>query len=77
MKQEKVAFFNPPSFKKALEWSKKLPNKGLLMQKFLRNPSVTISKHYVKPFCQKWTIYANYPQNCILKKGPLPHSNTP
>ena len=77
MKQEKVAFFSPPSFKKSLEWPKKIPKHRFLMQKFMRNPLVMISKHYVKPFCQKLTIYANYPQNCILKKGPLPHSNTP
>ena len=77
MKQEKVAFFSPPSFKKSPEWQNKLPKKGFSMQKFMRNPLNMISKHYVKPFCQKLTIYANYPQNCILKKGPLPHSNTP
>ena len=45
MKQEKVAFFNPPSFKKSLEWPKKLAKKGFLMQKFMRNPLVMISKH--------------------------------
>jgi hypothetical protein len=77
MKQEKVAFFSPPSFKKSLEWPKKLPKKGFLMQKFVRNPLVMISKCSVKPFCQKLMIYANYPQKCALKKGPLPHSNTP
>ena len=77
MKQEKVAFFSPPSFKKSLEWPKKMPKHRFLMQKFMRNPLIMISKHYVKPFCQKLTIYANYPQNCTLKKGPLPHSNTP
>ena len=77
VKQEKVAFFSLPCFKKSLEWPKKMPKHRFLMQKFMRNPLVMISKHYVKPFCQKLTIYANYPQNCILKKGPLPHSNTP
>ena len=45
MKQEKVAFFNPPSFKKSLEWPKKLAKKGFLMQKFMRNPLDMISKH--------------------------------
>ena len=45
MKQEKVAFFNPPSFKKSLEWPKKLAKKGVLMQKFMGNPLVMISKH--------------------------------
>ena len=45
MKQEKVAFFNPPSFKKSLEWPRKLAKKGFLMQKFMRNPLVMISKH--------------------------------
>ena len=44
MKQEKVAFFSPPSFKKSLEWPKKLPKKGFLMQKIMRNPLVMISK---------------------------------
>ena len=45
MKQEKVAFFNPRSFKKSLEWPKKLAKKGFLIQKFMRNPLVMISKH--------------------------------
>ena len=45
MKQEKVAFFNPPSFKKSLEWPKKLAKKGVLMKKFMGNPLVMISKH--------------------------------
>ena len=45
MKQPKVAFFSPPSFKKSLEWPKKLPKKGFLMQKIMRNPLVMISKH--------------------------------
>ena len=77
MKQEKSGFFYTFSFKTSLEWPKKMPKHRFLMQKFKRNPLVMISKHYVKPFCQKMTIYANYPQNCTLKKGPLPHSNTP
>ena len=77
MKQEKSGFFYPFSFKKSLEWPKKMPKHRFLMQKFMRNPLIMISKHYVKPFCQKLTIYANYPQNCTPKKGPLPHSNTP
>ena len=45
MKQPKVAFFSPPSFKKSLEWPKELPKKGFLMQKIMRNPLVMISKH--------------------------------
>ena len=77
MKQEKSGFFYPFSFKKSLEWPKKMPKHRFLMQKFMRNPLIMISKHYVKPFCQKLTIYANYPQNSTLKKCPLPHSNTP
>ena len=43
MKQEKVAFFSPPSFKKSLEWPKILPKKGFLMQKIMRNPLVSRS----------------------------------
>ena len=45
MKQEKVAFFSPSSFKKSLEWPKQLPKKGFLMQKIMGNPLVTFSKH--------------------------------
>ena len=45
VKQEKVAFFSLPCFKKSLEWPKKLAKKGFLMQKFMRNPLVMISKH--------------------------------
>ena len=77
MKQEKVAFFTPSSFKKSLKWPKNMPKKGFSMQKIMGNPLVMISDHYVKPFCQKLMIYANYPKSYTLKKGPLPHSNTP
>ena len=77
MKQEKEAFFTPPSFKKSLEWPKNMPKEVFLMQKIMGNPLVMISEHLVKPFSQKSMIYANYPQNCAFKNGPLPHSNTP
>ena len=33
MKQEKVAFFSPPSLKKSPEWPKKLPKKGFFYAK--------------------------------------------
>ena len=42
MKQEKRPFFSPPSFKKSLEWPRKLSKKGFSMQKFMRNPLVMI-----------------------------------
>ena len=45
MKQPKVAFFSPPSFKESLDWPKELPKKGFLMQKIMRKPLVMISKH--------------------------------
>ena len=45
MKQEKVAFFTPPSFKKSLEWTKNMPKKGFSMQKIMGNPLVMISEH--------------------------------
>ena len=45
MKQPKVAFFSPPSFKKSQDRPKELPKKGFLMQKIMRNPLVMISKH--------------------------------
>ena len=44
MKQPKVAFFSPPSFKKSLEWPKVVPKKRFLIQKIMRNPLVMISK---------------------------------
>ena len=45
MKQEKVAFFTPPSFKKSLERPKNMPKKGFLMQKIMGNPLVMFSEH--------------------------------
>ena len=59
MKQEKRPFFSPLSFKKSLDWPRKLSKKGFSMQKFMRNPLVMILKLYVKPFFQKLMIYAN------------------